>query len=122
VRSEVPEERPKQFNQDQIIEILDQVNTMDPEWHEAIIYANIDIFEMSYEESVCYFKRLENLKKIKCTNGPDTHTLQVDYEKSFTNSVCKPSKNSKSSKMYCHYRDNNKANKTDFPEISKFKK
>jgi hypothetical protein len=34
-----------------------------------MVNANIDIFEMSSEESVSYFKRLENLKKIRHTNG-----------------------------------------------------
>lgn len=62
-----PEESPKQLDQDEIIEILDQAKA--PEWHEAMVAANIDIFEMSYEESVAYFKRLENLEKIKKTNG-----------------------------------------------------
>jgi hypothetical protein len=47
---------PKQLDQDEIIEILDQAKA--PEWHEAMFNANIDIFEMSYEESVSYFKRL----------------------------------------------------------------
>jgi hypothetical protein len=51
-----PEEYPKQFDQDEIIEILDQDKA--PEWHEAMVNANIDIFEMSYEESVSYFKHL----------------------------------------------------------------
>jgi hypothetical protein len=44
-----PEENPKQLDQDEIIEILDQAKTMDPECHEAMVNANIDIFEMSYE-------------------------------------------------------------------------
>jgi hypothetical protein len=48
-----PEEKPKQLDQDEIIEILDQSKA--PEWHEAMVNANIDIFEMSYEESVSYF-------------------------------------------------------------------
>jgi hypothetical protein len=56
-----PEEFPKQLDQDEIIEILDQAKA--PEWHEAMVAANIDIFEMSYEESVSYFKRLEKLEK-----------------------------------------------------------
>jgi hypothetical protein len=47
-----PEENPKQLDQDEIIEILDQANARYPEWHEAMVNANIDIFEMSYEESV----------------------------------------------------------------------
>jgi hypothetical protein len=38
------EENPKQLDQDEIIEILDQVKIMDPEWHEAMVNANIDIF------------------------------------------------------------------------------
>jgi hypothetical protein len=54
-----PEENPKQLDQDEIIEILDQSKA--PEWHEAMVKSNIDIFEMSYEESVSYVKRLENL-------------------------------------------------------------
>jgi hypothetical protein len=57
-----PEENPKQLDQDEIIEILDQEKSGYPEWHEAMVNANIDIFEMSYEDSVSYFKRLENLE------------------------------------------------------------
>jgi hypothetical protein len=64
-----PEENPKQLDQAEIIEILDQAKA--PEWNEAMVNANIDIFEMSYEGSVSYFKRLENLEKIRCTNGPN---------------------------------------------------
>jgi hypothetical protein len=63
-----PEENPKQLDQDEIIEILDQDKA--PEWHEAMVNPNIDIFEISYEESVSYFKRLENLEKIRRTNAP----------------------------------------------------
>jgi hypothetical protein len=73
-----PEENLKQLNQDEIIEILDQAKAMDPEWHEAMVNANTDIFEMSYEESVSHFKCLENLEKIRHTNGPNPSTLPVD--------------------------------------------
>jgi hypothetical protein len=45
-----PEENPKQLDQDEIIEILDQANASDSECHEVMVNANIDIFEMSYEE------------------------------------------------------------------------
>jgi hypothetical protein len=41
-----PEENPKQLDQDEIIEILDQAKA--PGWHEAMVNANIDIFEISY--------------------------------------------------------------------------
>jgi hypothetical protein len=68
-----PEENPKQLDQDEIIEILDQAKA--PEWHEAMVNANIDIFEMSYEESVSYFKRLQNLEKIRRTNSPYPYSL-----------------------------------------------
>jgi hypothetical protein len=44
--------------------------------------ANIDIFEMSYEESGSYFKRLENLEKIRHTNGPTPVLLPVENKKS----------------------------------------
>jgi hypothetical protein len=76
-----PEENPKQLDQDEIIEILDQAKAWNTEWNEAIVNANIDIFEMSYEESVSYFKRLENLEKIRCTNGPNPSSLPVDNKK-----------------------------------------
>jgi hypothetical protein len=32
-----------------------------PEWHEEMVNGNIDIFEMSYEESFAYFKHLHHL-------------------------------------------------------------
>jgi hypothetical protein len=60
-----------------------------------MVNANIDIFEMSYEESVSYFKRLENLEKIRRTNGPNPSSLPVDNKKSVTSSVGKSSKNHK---------------------------
>jgi hypothetical protein len=70
-----PEENPKQLDQDEIIEILDQAKARYCEWHETMFNANIDIFEMSYEESVSYFKHLENLDKIRHTNGPNPSSL-----------------------------------------------
>jgi hypothetical protein len=39
------EENPKQLDQDEIIEILDQAKLL--ECHEAMMNANIDIFEMT---------------------------------------------------------------------------
>jgi hypothetical protein len=47
-----PEENLKQLDQDEIIEILDKAKAGDPEWHEAMVNANIDIFEMPYKESI----------------------------------------------------------------------
>jgi hypothetical protein len=73
-----PEENPKQLDQDENIEILDQAKARDPEWHEAMVNANIDNFEMTYEESVSYFKRLEYLEKIRHTNAPNPDSLPVD--------------------------------------------
>jgi hypothetical protein len=73
-----PEENPKQLDQDQIIEILHQAKAGDPEYHEAMVNANIDIFEMSCVESVSYFTRLENMEKIRHTNGPNPSSLPVD--------------------------------------------
>jgi hypothetical protein len=74
----IPEENPKQLDQDEIIEILDQAKARTPEWYEVMVNANIDIFEMTYEESVSYFKFLENLEKIRRTNGPNPSSLPVD--------------------------------------------
>jgi hypothetical protein len=45
-----PKENPKQLDRDEIIKILDQAKA--PEWHAAMVAANIDIFAMSNEESV----------------------------------------------------------------------
>jgi hypothetical protein len=71
------EENPNQLDQDEIIEILDQAKAWNPEWNEAIVNVNIDIFEMSYEESVSDFKCLENLEKIKRTNGQNPSSLPI---------------------------------------------
>jgi hypothetical protein len=91
--------------------------------HEAIINDNIDIFEMPFEESVSYFKLLENVEKIRRNNGPGPATLPAYNNKSFTSSVGKSSKNNKGSNMWCHYCDKNSHNHNtvDFKEISKFK-
>jgi hypothetical protein len=48
-----PEKEPKKLDHDEIMEILDQNKTS--ECHEAMVNTNIDIFEMTYEESVSYF-------------------------------------------------------------------
>jgi hypothetical protein len=97
-----PEENPKQLDQDEIIEILDQAKAMDPEWHEVMVNANLDIFEMSYEEFISHFNNLENLGKIRHTSGPNPSSLPVDNNKSdtFTSGVVNPSKNHKGSKMW----------------------
>jgi hypothetical protein len=76
---------------------------------------------MSYEESVSYFKRLENLEKIRRTNGPNPFSLPVDNKKSVISSVSKPSKNQKGSNMWCHYCGKNNHNTADFRAIAKWK-
>jgi hypothetical protein len=116
-----PEENPKLLDQDEIIEISDQAKDWDAEWHEVMVNANIDIFEMTYEESLSYFKRLEKLEKIRRTNGPNPSSLPVDNKKSVASSVGKSSKNHKGSKMWCHYCDKNNHNMTDCRAIAKFK-
>jgi hypothetical protein len=93
---------------------------MDPEWHEAMVNANIDIFEISYEESVSYFKRLENLEKIRRTNSPNPSSLPLDNKKSITSSEGK-SKNDKVFNNWCHYCDKNNHNTADCRVIAKFK-
>jgi hypothetical protein len=42
---------PKHLDQDEIIEILDQAKGRYPEWHEAMVKANIDILK-------CHMKNL----------------------------------------------------------------
>jgi hypothetical protein len=118
-----PRENGKQLDQDEITEILDQAMAGYPEWHEVMVNTNIDIFQMSYEESVSYFKRLENLEKIRRTNGPNPSSLPVDNKKrvSVTSSVAKSSKNYRGSNMWCHYCDKNNHNTADCRAIAKFK-
>jgi hypothetical protein len=88
-----------------------------------MVNANIDIFEMTYEEYVSYFKRLENLEKIRRTNGPNPSSLQVDNKKtvSVTSSVGKLSKIHKGSNMWCQYCDKNNHNTSYCRVIAKFK-
>jgi hypothetical protein len=109
-----PEENHKQ---------LHQAKASNPEWHEAMVNANIDIFEKFHEESVSYFKRLENLEKIRRTNCLNPSSLPVYNKKwvSVTSSVGKSSENHKGSNMWCHYCDKNNRNTADCREIAKFK-
>jgi hypothetical protein len=86
-----------------------------------MVNAHIDIFQISYEESVSYFKRLENLEKIRRTNGPNPSSLPIDIKKSATSSVGKSSKNHKESNMWCHYCDKNNHNTAECRSIAKFK-
>jgi hypothetical protein len=116
-----PEENPKQLDQDEIIENLDQAKAWNSEWHEAMMNTNIDIFEMTYEESVSYFKHLENLEKIRRTNSPNPSSLPVDNKKPVTSSVGNSTKNHKGSNMWCHYCDKNNHSTADCREIAKFK-
>jgi hypothetical protein len=92
-------------------------------WNMRLTSSIWRIFEMSYEESVSYFKHLENLEKIRCTNGPNPSSLPVDNKKSVsvTSNVRKPSKNHKGSNMWCHYCDKNNHNTADCRAIAKFK-
>jgi hypothetical protein len=88
-----------------------------------MVNANIHIFEMTNEESVSYFKCLENLENIRCTNSPNPSSLPVDYKKRVCvpSSVKKSSKHHKGSNMWCHYCDKNNRNTTDCRAIGKFK-
>jgi hypothetical protein len=88
-----------------------------------MVNAKIDIFVMSYEEYVSYFNHLENLEKIRHTNGPNPSSLPVDKDdkKSLTSIVGKSSKNHKGSNMWCHYCDKNNHNTANFTAIAKFK-
>jgi hypothetical protein len=74
---------------------------------------------MSYEVSVSYFKRLENLKRIRCTNSWATPSL--DDKKSVTSSLCKSSKNPKASDMWCDYCDKNNHKTADCRSNTLFK-
>jgi hypothetical protein len=72
---------------------------------------------------VYYFKRSENLENIRYTNGQSLVTLPVYIEKrvSVSISVCKSSKDPKSSKIWCHYCNKNKQNAADCRTIVEIK-
>jgi hypothetical protein len=70
---------------------------------------------------VSYFKRLENLEKIRRTNDPNPSSIPVDKKKSDTSSVGMASKSHKGSNMCCHYCDKNNHKTADISAISEFK-
>jgi hypothetical protein len=78
---------------------------------------------VTYEESVSYFKRLENLEKIRRTSGPGPATLPVDNKKStsVTSGLGKSSKNPMVSNAWCHYCAKNSHNKANCSVVAKFK-
>jgi hypothetical protein len=45
--------------------------------------SNIDIVNIHFKESVSYFKRLENLEKMRHTNIPGPATLPIHNEKMY---------------------------------------
>jgi hypothetical protein len=71
-----PEETPKQLDQDEIIEILYQSKA--PECYEAMVNAKIDIFEIFHKGTVSNYNCLENLEKIRRTNGSNPASLPVE--------------------------------------------
>jgi hypothetical protein len=75
-----PAECPKHLDKDEVIMIPHQVKNLD--WDKAMVNANINIFKMTDEKFVPYFKHWKNLKTIK-----DTERLSVQQvlEISFTN-------------------------------------
>jgi hypothetical protein len=70
---------------------------------------------------VSYFKHLENLEKIRRTNGPNPSSVPVEKKKSVTSFVGKSSKNHKGSNMWCHFCDKNNLNTANCRAIAKFK-
>jgi hypothetical protein len=85
-----------------------------------MILANIDIFEMNYEEEISYFKCLNNLEKICCTNGLALSTSAVDNKKAITSSVG-VGKTKIPSKMWCHSCDKSFHNTANCKAIAKAK-
>jgi hypothetical protein len=73
----VSEEYPKQLDQDKIIKITDQTKTWSYKWHEAMVNAIIDIFELTHEESMSDFEWLGNLEKVCWTRS--SATLPVNF-------------------------------------------
>jgi hypothetical protein len=78
------------------------------------------IFFKSYEESVSYFKRLENLEKIKRTNKV-VPTLPVDNKRKVASSSVGVAVGKKNSKMCCHYCDKNNHNTANCRAFAKAK-
>jgi hypothetical protein len=76
---------------------------------------------MDYESEILYFICLENLVKIRRTNGP-APTVAEDNNTSLTSSVCGGNvKKKQKTKMWCHYCDKNNHNTADCREITKAK-
>jgi hypothetical protein len=73
--------------------------------------------------NLCLIKSLENLEKVRCTNGPNPSSLSLEIRicTSVTISVCKSSNNHKGSNMWCHYCDKNSNKTADCRAIAKFK-
>jgi hypothetical protein len=114
---------PSSLNQDEFNKTLYQAKSRNSEWYEAMVNANIYTFEMSYEESVSYFKHLENFEKIRYTNVPGLDKLTVENEKIVyvTSGIRKSSKDHKVSKTRYHYCDKNNQSTADFTPNDKCK-
>jgi hypothetical protein len=89
-----------------------------------MVNENIGILKNSHVESVSYFKRLEELEKIRRNNSPGPDTLPIDNKERFSVAfiVGKFSKNLKATNKWCHYCGKKKHNKAYCRAIVKFKK
>lgn len=84
----------KRIGPRKITEILDQNKAI--EWHEAVVAASIDTFEISYKESFSYFRRMTNLENIRKINR--MAILPVEKMKLVGSSAGK----SNSYSLWCH--------------------
>jgi hypothetical protein len=76
------EEFPDKLDQDEIIEILDNAKASNPEWHEAIIVANIGIWNVSW--TICFFlQEFGDLGEDMEYKFSGLATLLVDKKKRF---------------------------------------
>jgi hypothetical protein len=83
----------------------------------------IEVFEMSYEESVSYFKRLENLEKNRRTNGlgPAILFFWCKDPNSVTDGKVKSSENTKPCSMRCQFCEKYNNNTAHCRTITTFK-
>ena len=58
---------PPKLKDEELVEILNQVKPQ--EWHEAMLGANIELYDMDWQTAVEYFERLEAQQNIEKHNN-----------------------------------------------------
>ena len=118
---------PSPFSKDELSSILNHAKPA--KWQVAMLPANIDVYEMSWDQLVEYFERLElsqsletRERKNKCKHSPEHHNQCHEKKNKRKEKTCSMCKTKGHTKEECWWNPENSDNKLKKNKTKKFKK